>query len=493
MLSLLAGIAGCAAVPRGPLPAGDDAAEACRALFERVDAEVRLARVRDGAAAPIDGFPWLRTSRVLASFREEAVAPDQFDAWIAHLAALDEEGRGYEFKNLGADARRRLHADWQEAAGRHGLEPVPPTAIATCRQLLNDRLRTDRKARRKLRAAALVPDDYVLWQRVLGLYPLASIIARSRILVLHAELGERFVDGVPDSALTVHHAVPSPGIRRSPAAVARTLPRDALGIPLPDEAARAALMGAHAPLWAIETLREADLPGALVFEPGSGLLRPVVDVDEPLEYRWLSWTRFAGNVLLQLNYALWFPERPPAARIDIAAGHLDSVIWRVTLDVDGGVLAYDSIHSCGCYYTLFPGDGWQAATPGSDEEPLFAPRPAPLPGEGERVLVGLESGTHYIVEVAAREPPAGVRPLAAAAMPELRSLTAPQGRQASVYRPDGLIPASRRPERFLLWPLGVPSAGAMRQPGRQPSAFVGRRHFDDARLLEQLLQREAPR
>jgi len=32
--------------------------------------------------------------------------------------------------------------------------------------------------------------------------------------------------------------------------------------------------------------------------------------------------------------------------------------------------------------------------------------------------------------------------------------------------------------------MGIPSAGAMRQWGRHATAFVGRRHFDGADLLE---------
>lgn len=50
------------------------------------------------------------------------------------------------------------------------------------------------------------------------------------------------------------------------------------------------------------------------------------------------------------------------------------------------------------------------------------------------------------------------------------------------------LPGSQRPERFLLWPMGVRSAGAMRQWGHHPVAFLGRRRFDDARLIELLFE-----
>ncbi|MBI2508655.1 MAG: hypothetical protein HYV99_01240, partial [Betaproteobacteria bacterium] len=66
----------------------------------------------------------------------------------------------------------------------------------------------------------------------------------------------------------------------------------------------------------------------------------------------------------------------------------------------------------------------------------------------------------------------------------LRSVPLPEGGRRSVFRPDGIVPGSERGERYLFWPMGVPEPGAMRQWGRHATAFVGRRHFDDAGLME---------
>jgi hypothetical protein len=46
------------------------------------------------------------------------------------------------------------------------------------------------------------------------------------------------------------------------------------------------------------------------------------------------------------------------------------------------------------------------------------------------------------------------------------------------------IASYERGERFLFWPMGIASPGAMRQAGTQATAFIGRRHFDDADLVE---------
>ena len=73
---------------------------------------------------------------------------------------------------------------------------------------------------------------------------------------------------------------------------------------------------------------------------------------------------------------------------------------------------------------------------------------------------------------------------------QLRALQMPNGTKRSLYGEDGIIDASERAERFLLWPYGVASPGAMRQWGTHAIAFIGRRHFDDPFLLENLLDKK---
>ena len=47
-----------------------------------------------------------------------------------------------------------------------------------------------------------------------------------------------------------------------------------------------------------------------------------------------------------------------------------------------------------------------------------------------------------------------------------------------------MIAGSERGERWFFWPMGIESAGQMRQWGHHATAFVGRRHFDDPLLLD---------
>jgi hypothetical protein len=99
-------------------------------------------------------------------------------------------------------------------------------------------------------------------------------------------------------------------------------------------------------------------------------------------------------------------------------------------------------------------------------------------------VVRIATRTHYIERVSVVRGADSLVRYAFQPYDELRSLARLDGRRSSAFGPDGLIAGSERPERFLFWPMGIPSAGAMRQWGRHATAFIGRRHFDDADLIE---------
>jgi len=142
------------------------------------------------------------------------------------------------------------------------------------------------------------------------------------------------------------------------------------------------------------------------------------------------------------------------------------------------------MHACGCYHLFLPSaevklrDGAPASI-----EWAFTPTRLPAAQPGQRLMVTLNTASHYVM-AAGPDPGGAGTPYALRPENELRSLARPQGGRRSVYGPDGLVPGSERTERFLFWPMGIASAGAMRQWGHHATAFVGRRHFDDADLIE---------
>ena len=113
----------------------------------------------------------------------------------------------------------------------------------------------------------------------------------------------------------------------------------------------------------------------------------------------------------------------------------------------------------------------------------FAPARLPPLNTGSRFVIRLARGSHDIIGIGGSDTIEGSR-YVTANEDSLRALPAGTDSTRSAYGSDGLIADSVRSERFLFWPMGIASAGTMRQWGHHATAFVGRRHFDDADLLE---------
>ena len=468
---------GCATLDapfRAHLASAAPQVRACAEWYRLLDERVAAAGVRDAQDARVPGFPYLRVSRLLAGLRPAALSNDAALRALADgMLALDLEARRYEIMNLPAG---------QLPALRDALQRT-----RQCGGLLRDTDLARPESRDALLQRAEVPDDYRLASRILGLYWLTRIPFAGGVRRQEEETRAAFrrsADAAGDASVLRY--APEPGTPLPRAAVALLLKRAAenpLGIPAPSENELKDLLAAYAPSFEIEVKGDYDRFGALRWLRDSD--SPSVDGAHPAVYAHPAWTRYEGRVLLQLVYTLWFPERPPQSEGDLLAGKLDGITWRVTLAPDGEPLVYDAIHPCGCYHQFFPTPRAAARPgPGGVEEWMFSPQELPRIADGERPLVRIATGTHYIERVAVVRGTDSLARYDILPYGDLRSLLRLSGGRASAFRPDGLVPGTERRERFVFWPMGIASAGAMRQWGRQATAFVGRRHFDDADLFE---------
>jgi hypothetical protein len=280
---------------------------------------------------------------------------------------------------------------------------------------------------------------------------------------------------------------PPPSPRLSRTAAAALLGRaqlDTLGVPslAPYELERLALT--YAPSFEVAIAADHDRFGELRWRRAGAL--PEVNAAQAVVYAHAAYTLYGERVLLQLVYSLWFSERPAQGKLDLLAGLLDGIVWRVTLAPDGEPLIYDSIHACGCYHEFFPTARAQVRpAPDALEEWAFVPQTLPRVADDERPVVRIASQTHYIEGVSlVRGAGDSLVRYVLQGYDDLRSLRRLEGGARSAFGPDGIIAGTERTERLLFWPMGIPSAGAMRQWGRHATAFVGRRHFDDADLFE---------
>jgi hypothetical protein len=481
-------LVGCAAPdPYGAPPIREhltrvDAVGDCARGFLAADRAVAAAGTRDAQDTIVAGFPYLRTDRLGASLAAAADAEERWKPWRDRLAAHDRIARDHEARNTGADS-------------------VPPAgrSLDDCRHLLAQSDDHD-AARVALRRAARVPDDYDDALRTLGLYPLTRLAFAAGVRSWHDEARAAFAQSehAPATDHVPRRYLPTPaGPAPGPAGPVID-GRDALGVPRLRDLH--GLAWRHAPVIEVAEAGEHDRIGPLVLRADGAA--PRVDTGQPpVLYVRAAVGRLGGALRPQLVYTAWFAARPKPHALDLLGGELDALIWRVTLDDDGEALVFDSIHACGCWHQFFatarvrPRDG---PAPGQDalDEGLFMPQPPlpPAPPEA-RVLLRIASGTHqlrgvrWIVEPGAPPAAGGTFGYHLADDDRLRSLPVPQPAPGgpssrSAFGPDGLVPGSQRLERFVFWPMGIDSAGQMRQWGRHATAFVGRRHFDDPDLLE---------
>jgi hypothetical protein len=410
-------------------------------------------------------------SRFLASLRDRAAASEAaMKAFTGRLLELDLEARRFEIDNL---------PEWS------GPRAAALRRTADCGRLLREADLAEPGVRAELLARAAVPDDYSAALRALGLYPLTRIPFAAGVRRYEAERREAFASPVSETLPWVRFAPPAaPTLSRAGVARMLELARlDPLGQPILSERAFELLAATYAPSFELAVAGDYDRFGELRWRRGAAA--PEVEAAEPVVYVQPAYTRLGERLLLQLVYTLWFPERPRQSSLDLLAGRLDGLVWRVTLAPDGEPLIYDSMHPCGCYHQFFPTPRLEPRpAPDALDEWAFSPAALPRVAEGERPRVRVGSAAHYIEGVELVRGSDSLVRYVLRSYDELRSLATLEGGRRSAFGPQGLIAGSERLERFLFWPMGIASAGAMRQWGRHATAFVGRRHFDDADLIE---------
>ncbi|MGQ0545589.1 MAG: hypothetical protein ACT4P3_09690 [Betaproteobacteria bacterium] len=462
--------AGCAAP--GPysahLGSASPALRECAAWYQALDREVDAAGVRDAQYARVAGFPYLRADRMAAAMRARAASSEPLlQAHVQRMLELDLESRRFEIENLTA-----------------GQRPALLRRARDCAALLRDADLASPEARAQLLERSRVPDDYSTPRRVLGLYWLTRLPFAAGVRAWERGRMEAFAAG-PAEGSRVRYAPPGSTTlaRETVAGLLARANLDPLGQPALSGSELELLAAAYAPSFDLASGGDYARFGELRWRRGAAT--PEVDAAQAAVYILPAATRYGERVLLQLVYMIWFPERPASGMFDLLSGKLDGLVWRVTLAPDGEPLVYDSIHPCGCYHQFFPTPRARPRpAPGPLEEWALVPQSLPRLGDGERPVVSVASGTHYIERVAVVRGPDSVVRYAFRPYDELRSLQRMDGGRRSAFGPDGLIAGTERAERFFFWPMGIASSGAMRQWGRHATAFVGRRHFDDADLIE---------
>lgn len=440
----------------------------CISLAAEFRQSVNSEKVSNASAPALATLPMFHSNRFLDLLAQEPATELQTKEWFSQSATLGTAIRRSENQNL--------ELPWPDSR----LAVIDSCAIT----FATDEDNSDSR-RQALQQLPLISDHYDSLPQLLGFNWFLRPIFKSRIEKLHKEERRWFeqTNSFNESTSYKPKAMDDQADSDLEEWFRQAYDASPLKMPQLNDAQLSKLFALHSPRLTIELEDENDQIGQPVWHNDEMTVNP----DSPTVYTLPSFTRFGTSNLLQLNYVVWFSERKPTTWLDLFAGKIDSLIWRVTLDEKGKVLLYDSIHSCGCYHKYFvAADDVATRKPALSEEPAIIFELANTDSE-TGVHIRLTANEHYVVGVN-DDQLTNARPYFLAEYGELSNLSY-QGRSKSLFSASGIITDSKRLERYTLWPTGIRSVGAMRQWGSHAIGFVEQQHFDDATLLDRYFLR----
>ena len=437
----------------------------CRDSYADVDARIAKAGVHDATYYQVPGFPYVRTDRLMSSYRGEVSGDiNTLGTWMLQLRENDSIARDIELANMGMPKYER--ADLLNS-------------LRTCAVWLTFAELADPPTLARLIDAVQIPEPPAPAEQKTVVQELSA--RRAKILAEFS--GPLPRPSVPLTNWQVKQPPPDPNLPHGFSQVAR------------DELGRIGLLmnqwpelaAQNAPQLLIETGGDYDRLGTPILTAGG----PSVDTSKPVVYYLPSYARVGSRTLVQINYIFWFSARPPGREGDLEAGALDGRIWRVTLGDDGKALAYDTIRASGFDHLWFPDRSLAPRADVADAEPPLVPQ-TQIPQGG--VALRLQSATHDLRRLIRSKDTqvAETRRYELRPYEDLMTLPAPSGGTRSLFDPSGVVPGSERPANPLYRAAGVAQAGAMRQWGNHETALLGRRYFDDPRLIEELFVMSPP-
>jgi hypothetical protein len=257
--------------------------------------------------------------------------------------------------------------------------------------------------------------------------------------------------------------------------------KNLLKIPLPGAIQKENLVEIFAPIFIQDVAAPYDRPGQVVWRND----RIEVDPEKPTVYYYISHAFLKGEPILQVNYSIWYSERGGKRPPSIEKGHLDGLTARISLDSQGRVFMVDVENNCGCYHLFVPD---RERVDRVLSRPLMfgamVPQWLPRVASGERLGIRINSGWHQVQRLIPVREASDPVPYELMPYGVLENLPHEDGRSRSIFDAKGVAKGSERVERFILFSMGIPSIGSMRQRGHHAIELIGRVHFDDPVLFD---------
>jgi hypothetical protein len=473
---------GCASFLSQRVPQTLERPAPCQEFFDRLDEKVEETGVRNASTYPIPGFPYLRTNRFLLALKGRLRDGNEKDAWVRWMQQLDLQSRRKEINNLPDDMVLSLTSKEKGLPDREGLF----ARVESCSSELLDHDQTRSDFYSTLDSFADVPDEYSRLMRTVGLYPIVALPVAVVTENSREKIRRRFnadLEHLPvDGSLRAFVPAKEKALREKEVqGIIEESRNNPLKVPLPDTIHKKRLVEAFAPIFIQDVAAPYDRPGRVVWRNQ----RIEVDPEKPTVYYYISHAFLKGEPILQINYAVWYSERAGERPPWIEKGRLDGLTARISLDGYGAVFMVDVENNCGCYHLFVP-----------DKErvdrilarPLMfdaiVPQRLPRVSSGENLGIRISSGWHQAQRLVSVKEAPGPVPYELMPYDVLEALPHGEGRTESLFDPKGIAKGSQRVERFILFSMGIPSIGSMRQRGHHAIELIGRVHFDDPYLFD---------
>jgi len=476
-------LSGCAPFLAKPTPLSFEKPGQCREFLNRLDEVVKKAGVRDASSASIPGFPYLRTDRFLASLKKNVKDNGEKEEWVRWMQQLDLMSRKKELSNLPDEAILSLEFEDGRKADREWL--YAQVKSCSSKLLSRDQVRSDFYD--TLYPLIHVPSEYSCLRRTIGLYPLialpVSLITEGSI----KKIRKRF-DTDPKVLPIDGHLrafIPEKGELLSEYEVREIIEkskRNPLGVPLLDRTQEEKLVWSFAPVFIQDLAAPYDRLGQVVWKDD----RVDINPEKPTVYYYTSHAFLKGEPILQINYVIWYSERAGERSPSIELGHLDGLTARVSLDAQGKAFMVDVVNDCGCYHFFAPEKERvdRILSRPLSFDPFVAQWLPPTPS-GERLGIRINSGWHQVQRLISVGHLSDSISYAMVSYDVLEALPHEDGRTESIFNSKGIAKGSGRVERFILFSMGVPSVGSMRQRGHHAIELIGKDHFDNPYLFDQ--------
>jgi hypothetical protein len=332
-----------------------------------------------------------------------------------------------------------------------------------------------------------VPDEYSFILRTVGVYPFIALPVAVVTENSREKIRRRFdtdLKGLPvDGSLRAF--VPGKGQSLAREKIQENIEKsrqNLLRVPLPDGFGKKELVEAFAPIFIQDMAASYDRLGEVRWKNH----RIEVNPEKPTVYYYLSHAFLKGELILQINYVIWYSERAGERPPSIEKGHLDGLTARISLDGQGSVFMVDVENNCGCYHLFAPDrDRIDRILSRPLMFDAMVPQWLPEISAGERLGIRINSGWHQVQRLISVKEASDPVPYELVPYEVLEMLPHEDGRTESIFDERGIAKGSERVERFLLFSMGIPSVGSMRQRGHHAIELIGRVHFDDPRLFDQ--------